>query len=171
MVDATQRASTARVVVRRHLREGDLAALVGFQATRYAAEYGLGGSFEADVERELGRARDRGWPQRGGVWLAERGGELAGSLALVEREPRVAWIRWFLLDPALRGQGIGRRLFDELIAEADAAGYRRVRLETFSKLRTAAHLYRSHGFAITESSRDTRWGPELVFQHYERRRS
>src|SRR5947208_5107400 len=117
MLEAMAADATAPVTVRRHLHEGDLAAIVRLQATRYATEFGLGGSFKPDLERELGRARDRGWPQPGGVWMVERDGALAGTLALVEQEPDVAWIRWFLLEPALRGRGLGRRLVDELIVE------------------------------------------------------
>lgn len=162
---------TASVTIRRELREGDREAIVRMHRTVYAAEYGLGGSFAADVDVEFGRARELGWPDRGGAWMAERGGRLAGTLALIEEGPATAQLRWFLLEPALRGQGLGARLLGELIAEADAAGYRLIRLKTFSELRAAAHLYRSHGFAVVESRRDDRWGRELELQSYERRRA
>jgi ribosomal protein S18 acetylase RimI-like enzyme len=159
------------VTVRRELRDGDQEAIARMHGRIYAAEHGLGGTFEPDVERELGRALARGWPQRGGVWIVERAGELAGTLALIEEGRTTARIRWFLLDPRVRGRGLGRGLLAELVEEADAAGYRLIRLETFSELTTAARLYRSLGFSVVGSHEDDRWGRALLHQEYERRRS
>ena len=39
-------------------------------------------------------------------------------------------------------------MIDELLAEARAAATSGLALETFSELRGAAHLYRSHGFEL-----------------------
>ena len=49
------------------------------------------------------------WPEGGGVWIVERGGRHAGSLALTGEGDGVGKIRWVLLEPELRGAGIGRR--------------------------------------------------------------
>jgi GNAT superfamily N-acetyltransferase len=137
----------------------------------YAVEYGLGGSFQPDVEVALERAFACGWPDRGGVWLVDHDREIAGTLALIEEEPSAARLRWFLLHASVRGLGLGRRLLGELVAEADAAGYDVIRLETFSELRTAAHLYHSFGFEVIASHRGDRWGRPLTYQEYERRRA
>jgi GNAT superfamily N-acetyltransferase len=158
------------VTVRRELEPGDLEGLTRLHGAIYPREHRLGGSFVADVERDLASAIDRGWPQRGAVWIVEHGGEIAGSLALTEEDDGPAKIRWFLLAPSLRGQGLGRRLLTELVAEADEAGHEAICLVTFSDLQTAGHLYRSLGFEITESHRDDRWGRPLLLQRYERRR-
>jgi hypothetical protein len=56
----------------------------------------------------------------------------------------------------------------ELLAEVEAQGYSLVRLETFSELRAAAHLYRDHGFEIVRSEAGPRWGrDEITYQRYE----
>jgi GNAT superfamily N-acetyltransferase len=170
VLDVAPTSRVERVTIRRELREGDPEAIAQMHGRIYAAEYGLGGSFEADVECELGRAMARGWPERGGVWIVEHGDEVAGTLALIVEDPRVARIRWFLLDPSVRGRGLGRQLLGELVAEADAASHEVIRLETFSELRTAGHLYRSLGFALTSSHEDDRWGRPLQHQAYERLR-
>jgi GNAT superfamily N-acetyltransferase len=158
------------VTIRRELQPGDVEALVRMHGTIYPREQRLGGSFEADVARDLESAIDRGWPQRGAVWIVEHGGEIAGSLALTVESDEPVRIRWFLLAPSLRGTGLGRHLLAELVAEADEAGYEAICLVTFSDLHTAGHLYRSLGFEITESHRDDRWGRPLLLQRYERRR-
>src|SRR5919204_3930372 len=170
MLETASGSRSEPVTIRRRLREGDSEALVDMHATIYAAEHGLGGTFAADVARELGGAIRRGWPERGGAaWIVERAGEVAGSLALVAADDGTARVRWFLLEPRLRGRGLGRRLLADLVAEADAAGYELVRLDTFSELRAAAHLYRSFGFEVVDAYRDARWGPPLLLQTYERR--
>ena len=59
-------------------------------------------------------------------------------------------------------------MLDELIAEAPSRGYDGLVLETFSDLRGAAHLYRSHGFELRWEQSGPRWGREqLTYQRYE----
>ena len=171
MLEVAPIAPAEPVTIRRALREGDPEAITRMHGRIYAAEYGLGGSFEPDVARELGRAVHRGWPERGGVWIVEHEDEIAGTLALIEEDEQSARIRWFLLDCALRGRGLGRLLLGELVAEADAAGHGVIRLATFSELHAAARLYRSFGFEVVGSHYDDRWGRVLLHQDYERRRA
>jgi N-acetylglutamate synthase-like GNAT family acetyltransferase len=55
-----------------------------------------------------------------------------------------------------------------VIERAREVGYERLRLETFSLLRTAAHLYRSFGFEVVDEDTAPRWGHDAItFQHYE----
>jgi GNAT superfamily N-acetyltransferase len=71
-----------------------------------------------------------------------------------------------VLEEALRGRGLGRQLVDELIASARAEGFRRLELETFSALSTAARIYLSAGFALQWERPRSDWGPPIVYQHY-----
>jgi len=158
------------VRVRRELRPDDPAEIQRLHGAIYGREHGVNATFEDDVAEAVSSALAAGWPERGGLWAVEQGDRLAGTLALNEESPTVGRVRWFLLEPALRGQGLGRRLLDELIAEADDAGYELLLLDTFSELRTAARLYREHGFEVTAEREWTRWGPTLLLQRYERRR-
>jgi GNAT superfamily N-acetyltransferase len=157
------------LTIRDDLRAGDLGAIATLHGTIYAAEHGLDARFEAGVARGLADAVERGWPVRGRLWAVERNGELAGSLGLTDEGDGVGKVRWFLLVDELRGGGLGRALLEELIGEAEEAGLATLRLETFSALRAAAHLYRSLGFELTDSQRFSGWGRPIVLQHYERR--
>jgi GNAT superfamily N-acetyltransferase len=72
--------------------------------------------------------------ERERVWIVERNDEVAGSIGIVDAHGGAAQLRWFLLDPPLRGKGLGRRLMDEAIAFAMECDYTRVFLWTVSAL-------------------------------------
>jgi ribosomal protein S18 acetylase RimI-like enzyme len=157
------------VNIRRELRTGDLAAIVALHGRLYSDEYGVDPSFEAFVSTAVDRAAKRGWPsEREAVWIAERHGAVAGCLAMTDEGDGIAMLRWFVLEPSLRGQGLGRRLVGELLAVAQTGAYRLVRLETFSELQAAAHLYRAYGFEVVSAETAPRWGrEEITYQRYE----
>lgn len=154
--------------IRRDLRPGDLGAIVAHHGAVYLPEYGLDSTFEAAVGTTVAAAGMRGWPRDNeGVWIVELDGRHAGSLGLTDEGDGLAALRWFVLDPALRGRGLGRRMVAELLAEAEAHGYETIGLETFSELRAAAHIYRSHGFELRWNKSGPRWGREPTYQRYE----
>jgi GNAT superfamily N-acetyltransferase len=155
--------------IRREFRSGDLGAILEHHGRAYSQEYGVDSSFEAHVAASIAKAGLRGFPRPNEyLWILELEGAHAGSLALTDEGDGTACARWVLLDPAVRGQGLGRRLLGELVAAAETAGYERIVLETFSDLRAAAHLYRSHGFQVTGSETGPRWGrAEITYQRYE----
>jgi GNAT superfamily N-acetyltransferase len=155
--------------IRRELRPGDLGAIVAHHGIVYAREHGLDSSFEAHVGASVAAAGRRGWPgEREGVWIVERHGRHAGSLALTKESDDTGAVRFFLLDKELRGRGIGRQLLGELVRTARDHGYATLVLETFSDLRSAAHLYGAHGFELVSAETGPRWGrAEVTYQHYE----
>ena len=155
--------------VRRDLRPGDLGRIIAHHGATYCPEFGVDSTFEAYVGASVSAAGKRGFPRPGeGVWIVEADGEHAGSLALTDEGGGLAAVRWFVLDTRLRGQGLGRRMVAELVAEAEAAGYEGVWLETFSDLTAAAHIYRSHGFELQWAETGPRWGRDrLTYQRYE----
>ncbi len=158
------------ISIRRELRSGDAESIVELHHRVYSSEYGHDRRSRDDVERDMRRAFERGWPDRAGaVWLVEREGELAGSLALTPEGEGVGAVHWFVLLPELRGQGLGRSLFDELLAEARAADLEWLVLTTFSLLRSAAKLYREAGFRVVSEHDTDDWGPLLTMQRYELR--
>jgi GNAT superfamily N-acetyltransferase len=156
--------------VRRELRAGDLGAIIAHHGRLYPSERGVDASFEAHVAASVAAAAGRpGWPRETeAVWIVEVDGEHAGSLALTDEGGGLAMLRWFVLDPQLRGRGLGRRLIAELLELAEWIGYERVALETFSDLRAAAHLYNSFGFEVVRAETGPRWGrSEITYQRYE----
>jgi N-acetylglutamate synthase-like GNAT family acetyltransferase len=159
---------SGRVEIRRDLRPGDLGRMVSFHGEIYGREYGNDQRFEAFVASSIAEAGKAGFPrEREAVWIVERDGEFAGCLALTD-DGDAGVVRWFVLDPSVRGRGLGRQLLDELVEHARELGYERLRLETFSLLTAAARLYRSHGFEVVDEDTAPRWGHDAItFQRYE----
>jgi ribosomal protein S18 acetylase RimI-like enzyme len=155
--------------IRRVLRPGDLGEIVAHHGRVYGPEFGVDTTFEGHVAAAVARAATRGFPsEREAIWIVEAGGGHAGSLALTDEGDDEAAVRWFVLDRAVRGHGLGRRLLGELLETARASGYARIWLETFSDLRAAAHLYRDHGFVLVSEDATPRWGRNrITYQRYE----
>jgi GNAT superfamily N-acetyltransferase len=160
---------TREPAIRRELRPGDLGAIVAHHGRLYGGEHGVDASFEAQVANTVSRAGVRGFPrEHEGIWIVEEAGEHRGSIALTDEGDAEATLRWFVLEPRLRGRGLGRRLVGEVIAEARAAGYELIALETFSELTAAARIYLDHGFEVVWEERKPRWGrAEITYQRYE----
>jgi ribosomal protein S18 acetylase RimI-like enzyme len=134
----------------------------------YVPEYGMADGFLAGVRQTLHAAAAYGWPSGAGAgWLIDHGDGLSGSLGLTDEGDGVGKVRWFVLASELRGHGLGRRMFSELLDHAVARGLRRLELETFSELRAAGHLYRDAGFRVTWDRPRDDWGAPIVYQHYE----
>ena len=157
--------------IRRELRAGDLGRIVELHGRVYGPEYGVDASFEAMVLADLAARVADGWPGRGAVWLVDLAGEpgrLGGCLALSDEGDGLGFLRWFVLDPELRGRGLGRRMVGELIETAAEQGFQRLALNTFSELDAAARIYREHGFEVTSSEIGPRWGRERIdYRRYE----
>jgi GNAT superfamily N-acetyltransferase len=156
-------------VIRRTVRPGDERRIAELHRRVYGPEYGLNDGFVSEVRASVEAAIATGWPDSGGgVWVADAGdGGVLGSLALTDEGGGRGRLRWFVLDPSLRGQGLGRWLLSELLDEARAQGLGQLELETFSGLESAARLYREAGFRLVWERRREDWGPALTYQQYE----
>jgi GNAT superfamily N-acetyltransferase len=154
------------VTIRTDLRPGDLGAVVGLHGRLYAKEHGFDVTFEAYVAGPLAELAKRN-SDRERLWLAECGGRLVGCVAIVAASDEVAQLRWYLVDPAARGHGLGRRLLDEAVAFSRDRGYRSVILWTVSALTAAARLYAAAGFRKVEEVPGRAWGVEVVEERYE----
>jgi DNA-binding MarR family transcriptional regulator/predicted GNAT family N-acyltransferase len=143
-------ARPAPEIVLREPRAGDMGWITERHAVLYGREYGWGPGIEAVTARicaDYLEAEDR---DRQRCWIAERDGERLGCVFMVKENEDVARLRLLMLDPAARGTGLGRRLVDESIAFARAAGYREIVLWTHQVLTAARKIYAATGFVLEE---------------------
>lgn len=158
---------SARVEIRTTLRPGDIGRIIAMHGELYAREYGWSVNFEAYVAESLGVFVHAGDPAADAIWLAETGDRLVGSIAIGWPREGTAQLRYFLIDPECRGQGIGRRLLDVALGYCRERGAASVFLWTASNLPAAAHLYRSAGFSLVEEQPEPNWGTPVVRQRYD----
>ena len=125
----------------------------------YATEYGYDERFEGIVAGVVADFLAHHDPMRERCWIAERDGEILGSVMLVKKTSRTAKLRLLYVEPHARGLGLGRRLVDECIAFARTAGYGKVTLWTQSSLVAARRIYEAAGFRQTGSKIHADFGP------------
>jgi len=154
------------VTLRTQLKPGDIGSIVHMHGVIYAREYGFDHTFEAYVAGPLAECVRAASP-RDRIWLAERAGQVVGCIAIVAASEKVAQLRWFLVDPAIRGLGLGKKLFHEAVAFCKETGYGSIILWTVSALTAAAHLYQAAGFKKVAEKPGRRWGVDVIEEKYE----
>ena len=148
---------------------GDIASL---HARFYSEHWGFGAFFEKKVATELAEFAGA-LPAKGkALWLCVDNGRTLASLAIdADAVSGIAHLRWFIVDDALRGSGIGRQLMTLAMQFVDDQQFDETYLWTFKGLDSARHLYESFGFALTSESEGAQWGTEVVEQRFSRRKS
>lgn len=144
------------VKIRNGLKAGDIGYVIYLHGTLYALEQGWDCSFEAYVAAPLAEfVKAPGERQQ--IWLVECEEQVAGSIAIVEASAAQAQLRWLLLHPKLRGQGIGKRLMEEAIRFSREKHYGSIFLWTVRAMTAAINLYKSFGFQLTEEKPQELW--------------
>lgn len=130
----------------------------------YEAWLGLSLCFQG-FEEELATLPGKYAPPEGRLYLASVGEEPAGCIALRSLGDGICEMKRLYLRENARGLGLGRRLIEQVIADAREIGYRKMRLDTYPpKMGKAVRLYEAHGFHPIDAYYDNPHGNTLFME-------
>ncbi len=124
-----------------HIHPAVDAAIARELFRQYADSLGVDLSFQ-NFEREIATLPGDYDP----ILVAHWNSEPAGCVALRAMEPPICEMKRLYVRPQFRGHRIGRTLAERIIAEAQARGFERMRLDTLPTMRQAIPLYAALGF-------------------------
>jgi DNA-binding MarR family transcriptional regulator/GNAT superfamily N-acetyltransferase len=161
------RASQTGPDVLRPPRAGELGWVVSRHGALYAEEYGWDARFEGLVAQVVADFAARFDARRDRCWIVEREQRPVGSIFAVAQSAEVCRLRLLLLEPEVRGAGLGRRLVHECIEFARQAGYRKLTLWTQSTLVAARGIYERAGFRCVAVEAHAAFGVPLEGETWE----
>ncbi len=142
--------------IRHDLRCGDLGRIVSLHGEAYEPLGGYGLRFEAFVGQTIAEFILQN-DSKGRIWLAERSGNLVGCAAIVLRKNHVGQLRWIVVAPNERGNGLGKDLVARALAYCRDQGCRSVHLETTDGLPVSEKMYEKLGFRVTSNTVEELW--------------
>ena len=147
---------------------GDIGWVIHRQAVLYAHEYGWDWTYEALISKILGEYVAGFDTSREDGWIANRDGQIVGSIFLMRSDdPQVGKLRLLYVEPDARGLGVGHRLVETCIERARQLGYRRLTLWTNDVLTAARRIYETSGFRLTNEAGHRSFGQDLVGQTWD----
>lgn len=138
---------------------GHIGRVVELHGTYYSKHWGSGAEFEILMAAELAEFCKKYTPERD-LLLTAHTNKLVGSIAVHGSDAldNSARLRWFIVDEACHGQGIGRALLERTLVFCRARAFRKLYLWTVDELPQSRHLYESVGFFVVEQVFDSRYG-------------
>ena len=155
-----------RIQIRNNIEPGNIEDIISLHGSLYASEYGFDKTFEQYVAEPLHEFA-MSHTIREKIWIVEQRRIVQGCLAVVKSDETKAQLRWLLIHPDLRGNGIGKKLLDEAVQFTRENGNTSLFLWTVSILDAANKLYTRAGFHLTDEKAHTIWGKPLIEQRFE----
>jgi GNAT superfamily N-acetyltransferase len=146
---------------------GDLGFVIHRHGKMYADEYGYGVSFEMYVAMGMYEFYKNYDPNKDRVWICEHDNKIIGFLLLMHRENNAVQLRYFYLEAAYRGIGLGKKMMQQFFEFVKEKNYSAVYLWTTQEQTSAAAMYKAFGFTLTEEKDSTAFGKLLKEQKYE----
>lgn len=151
----------------RDQRPGDIGTIINRHAVLYGDAYGFDETFELYVAKGLAQFMENRDPERERLWIVEADHEVVASVGLVQAEPQTAQLRWLLVEPRFRKQGLGKKIVEETIHFSREKEYRKIILWTVDILGPARHLYANAGFRVVDKNSHHIWGMDLTEECWE----
>lgn len=141
----------------RDYEQRDVDFIINRHAVLYQKEYGFTEDFTKYVSIYVNKFIEDHDKERENIWIAECNGKNVGVIAVVKESDTTAQLRWFLIEPEMRGKGLGKQMVDMALDFCREKGYKHVFLLTLSMLKPARHIYSEHGFTLTDTKINDEW--------------
>ena len=100
------------ITIRTDLRRTDLDHVALRHAVIYAEECQFGPGFETYVRESIDEFYAQYDPQKDCAWICEHNEKIVGFISLMHRPENTAQLRYFYLEKAYRGIGLGKKHLD-----------------------------------------------------------
>ena len=171
--DALARARQGRSeTMHAQVREGYVPGLCGLiiklHAQYYSTLVGFGLPFETKVAADMAEFLSRVESPANATWYVEKAGCVVGGVSIDGEDlgDNIAHLRWFILDDAMRGSGLGNGLMRAAVEFCRGRRFDEVHLWTFRGLDAARRLYEKYGFSLVEEQQGDQWGRVVSEQKY-----
>lgn len=152
----------------RPYREDDIPYVIDRQLSLYEAER----NFITDIWKKyltqgVLALVERFDSEKDCIFILECNGSPAGCVAITHTKDNMAQLRYFFLEPELRGLGVGTDLLNKALSFCREKKYSHVFLWTVSAQEAARILYKKAGFEITETSENESWGIPVLEEKWD----
>lgn len=132
-------------IVLRRPNPGDIGWVISKHGEIYSHEFDLGEPFELDITKKIISFYEKS-DKFHQLYVADLNGERVGSIAVSTQSEGIGFINFLLVLPEFRGRGIAQKLLSHVIIFSSQEGFKALRLETYSCLKSARRLYEKNGF-------------------------
>ncbi|MFD2444221.1 GNAT family N-acetyltransferase [Bacillus sp. CGMCC 1.16607] len=132
----------------------------------YKDEYGYDISFKQFVANKIQEYTVKNDP-RERIWLIEIDKKLYGSISISKYDEVTAQLGLFLVDPVLRGTGMGKKLIQTAIDFCVSNKFNKLILWTNADLKSARHIYKKFGFTKVETKESFLSNVKMIEEKWE----
>jgi GNAT superfamily N-acetyltransferase len=152
----------------RSYKPGDEAYVKESHFAVYSKEYDFDFTFKEFIENALDEFSKSFDSEKENLWIVDLNGEPKGSIGIVKITESQAQLRWFLVEPDIRGLGYGKRLLETALNFCKEKNYDSIFLWTNSSLHKARALYEKYGFTVTETKEQVLSNQLLTEERWEK---
>ncbi|MFK7681940.1 GNAT family N-acetyltransferase [Priestia megaterium] len=151
----------------RDFNENDKDYIIDSHYKIYNKEYNYDLSFKKFISNSVNQYIKKENNSLENIWILDIDGFPKGSISIKRTNEDVAQLGLFLVDPSLRGTGLGKQLVQTAIDFCKEKNYKKVVLWTNSELVAARRIYKNKGFQLIETRKQFLSNKELVEEQWE----
>ncbi|WP_195694557.1 GNAT family N-acetyltransferase [Priestia megaterium] len=151
----------------RNFKENDKDYIIDSHYKIYNKEYKYDLSFKKFVSNSVNQYIKKANNSLENIWILDIDGCPKGSISIKSVNEDVSQLGLFLVDPSLRGTGLGKQLVQMAIDFCKERNYKKVVLWTNSELVAARRIYENKGFQLIETRNLILSNKELIEEQWE----